>query len=307
MRLCTFVCALVVGGVSLSANAQSTLDYPVGERQAYSVDSGVQTNADDAMVSVFEHTIHVENGSWIRVHFNSVQLSPDSYIRVTSKLDQETQELDMDTLRMWSFSSAYFNGGAVKVELIAAPNSAGDRFVIKEIDRAISAHAIGGGGSCGICGQDDRVPSAENWSCRLFPAGCTASVYNTDSCLVSAGHCIDNGNTIQFNVPNSNANCSTNNPPIADQFPIISVDFVNGGPGNDWSVLVPGTNNLGQLPFERYGEFRPIAGAPVGVGAPVEVFGYGVDQTCTVSQTQRTSDGNITSMISSSSSSNFSS
>ncbi|MHC4430064.1 MAG: trypsin-like serine peptidase, partial [Planctomycetota bacterium] len=150
------------------------------------------------------------------------------------------------------------------------------------------------GGQCGICGADDRVPSNELWSARLLPAGCTASVYNTSSCLVSAGHCISGGMVIQFDVPASNPNCSINHPPVEDQFPITSSDSVNGGVGNDWSVLVSGVNNLGQLPFARYGEMRPIASTPGSFGQTVTLWGYGVDNTCVNSQRQQTSSGTIT-------------
>jgi hypothetical protein len=137
------------------------------------------------------------------------------------------------------------------------------------------------------------VPSNELWSNRLLPSGCTASIYNTSSCAVSAGHCAGGGMVLQFNVPPSNPNCSLNSPPIADQFPVTAFQFTNGGPGNDWLAMTVGTNNLGQKPFQRYGEFRPIKAAPPVVGTPATVWGYGVDDTCTTSQTQQTSDGFI--------------
>ena len=61
--------------------------------------------------------------------------------------------------------------------------------------------------------------------------------------MVSAGHCIGGNMVVQFNVPPSNAGCGTINPPVADQFPITAADFDNNGVGDDWSVLLPGTNN----------------------------------------------------------------
>ena len=291
-----FQCAVALAGAGLagSAGAQSTLDYPVGQREAYRVDSGLQANPGGVAAVVFQEVVHIDSAGWLRLYFGEGELEAGSFIRVTSVLDGETQELDSAGLEMWSFASAYFNGDAVLVQLVAGPNTENNRLQVTEVDRPRVVHMIGGAGHCGICGQDDRVPSDEDWSARLFPAGCTASIYNESSCLVSAGHCIGGNMVVQFRVPNSNGNCSTNNPPVADQFPIIQTDSVNAGVGNDWSVLIPGTNNLNQLPFDRYGALRPIASSPASVGQTGSIFGYGVDTPCVRSQTQQTADGPIT-------------
>ncbi|MFQ5415230.1 MAG: hypothetical protein ACE5E6_12305, partial [Phycisphaerae bacterium] len=106
------------------------------------------------------------------------------------------------------------------------------------------------------------------------------------------------GMVIQFNVPNSNSNCSLNNPPIADQFPVPLSSSINGGPGNDWAVMTTGTNNLGQTPFTRYGVLRPISTTVASPGQTAVVTGYGVDLTCTRSQTQQTSSGPISQVFS---------
>jgi V8-like Glu-specific endopeptidase len=115
--------------------------------------------------------------------------------------------------------------------------------------------------------------------------------------MVTAGHCIDGQSNLvaQFNVPNSNANCGTVNPPVNDQFPVLpGFQFQNVNPGNDWGVYLTGTNGLGQTPFQRYGQFRPLAAAPSGVGAVANFWGYGLDTNCVRSQTQQFSTGPIT-------------
>jgi hypothetical protein len=146
----------------------------------------------------------------------------------------------------------------------------------------------------GCCGpNDDRVSSDQDWAGRLLPAGCTASVYNTDSCAVSAGHCVGGQMLIEFKVPLNNPNCSSAHPPVTEQFPVTAFLFTNGGIANDWSALTVGTNNLGQTPFGRYGEFRPLASTPPQVGQPATVWGYGADDECLLSGTQQTSDGFI--------------
>ena len=293
MRSLKFAVALIVGLLATPALAQQTSDFPVGEMQNYRLDSGVQANPTLEAQTVFEELIVIEEAAWLRVYFARVRLEAGSFIRITSLLDMEVQELDADAMDMWSDSSAYFNGSVLNVELVAGPGTTKNRFVIKEV--AMEATVVHPeGGFCGICGADDRVPSDEDWSCRLFPAGCSASVWNEQSCIVSAGHCMSGGMVIQFRVPDSLGNCNTVNPPIADQFPIIQVIFSNGGVGNDWSAMISGTNNLGQKPYDRYGEFRPIASAPPLPGQALDIWGYGIDNQCVRSQTQQTSGGTVT-------------
>jgi hypothetical protein len=259
--------------------------------EPYRLDSGPIANAA-ASGTVFLDVVQVRGASWLRLYFGDVELARGSFIRITAPHDNEIQELDRRGLALWGNTSAYFNGDTLIVELVAGAGTADNRLVIEQIAR--DAQPVGGSGDCGICGNDDRVSSSEDWASRLLPAGCTASVYNEASCLVSAGHCIGGSMVIHFNVPDSDPDCSINNPPVADQFPILTTDFVNGGVGNDWSVLIPGPNNLGELPFERYGELRPIASSPASIGETATVWGYGVDNTCVRSQTQQTDSGPIT-------------
>ena len=286
------ICAAVAATVS--AQQHETLDHPVGEFRPFDIDSGPLDNEAPAASALFSEDLRIEGAAWIRVYFAETVLAPGSFVRIRSRLDGEVQVLDAHSMAMWGSTSAYFNGDTVTVVLVGGANTRGNRVVIDRVAVGMPAAAAGGNGQCGICGgADNRVPSSENWTARLLPSGCTASVYSEDSCMVSAGHCVGGAMVVQFNVPASNANCSINHPPAADQFPAAAAAFINGGVGNDWSVLETGTNNLGQKPFDRYGDLRPIVAAPVGVGTPVVLTGYGVDQTCTRSQTQQTADGTI--------------
>ncbi|MCH8165158.1 MAG: hypothetical protein IH889_06075 [Planctomycetes bacterium] len=297
MRWFAYLGVLVIGSLATPLLAQSTLDYPVGERQPYHYDSGFRPNRGEVTNVVSEHLVQVDGAAWLRLYFGDVELEPGSFVRITSQLDNEIQELDARGLAMWSNTSAYFNGDAVFIELVAGPKSTRNRLVIEEVAREMAVHPVVQGCAfpCGICGADNRVISNENWSGRLFPVGCSASVWNEQSCLVSAGHCVAGGGAtvVQFNVPASNGDCSTNNPPVADQFPITSFLFQNGGIGDDWSVLTTGTNNLGQTIFGRYGLLRPIASTPPFGGQVVGVWGFGIDNQCTLSQRQQTSTGSV--------------
>ena len=292
MRL--FSAALAACGLiaAIPALAQPTLDHPVGEYRSFRLDSGVLSNASDRSEVVYETRVELKGAAWLRLYFGDVVLEGFSYIRVTSLLDGDAQELDVDLLAMWDHTSAYFNGSAVDVELVAAPHTTRNRLVIERVAYEIGA-ADGDRYVCGICGSDDRTPSSEDWAGRILPTGCSASVWTTDSCLVSAGHCMSSNNVIQFQVPASNSNCSLNHPPAADQFPVQDYLYSNNGIGADWAVMTCGTNSYGQRPYDRYGELRPIAASPTYVGAAISIWGYGVDNECTRSQAQQLSPGTV--------------
>ncbi len=294
MRLQMLSAVVVTATIVVPARAQTTPDLPVGEMQEYAADSGLIANPGPAQAVVFQESVKVAGAGWVRIYFGTVELAPGSFLRVTSLLDGEVQVLDRVSINTWGNTSAYFNGDAVTVELVAAPRTMGNRVQINELGvQTLAVFPVGGAGQCGICNADNRVPSSETWTARLMPSGCTASVWNEESCMVTAGHCVGGNMVVQFNVPNSLPNCVLVNPPVADQFPAMSAGAENGGPGNDWGVLNTGTNSLGEKPYERYGELRPIAGGPATAGAAVSLTGYGADQTCTLNQTQQTSDGTI--------------
>ncbi|UCF34642.1 MAG: hypothetical protein JSV78_04920, partial [Phycisphaerales bacterium] len=282
-----------------SASAQSTLEFPVGEFVPYSMDSRTQGNPTRSDTVAYQESVMVQDAAWVRLYFGLIELEAGSYIRMMSALDGEVQELDASGFAMWNNTSAYFNGDTVLIELVTAPGTTNNRFVMEEV----AVHIVEGGtrgpcaqDDCGICGSDDRTPSNQLWSGRITPVGCSGSVYSVNSCVVSAGHCSDGGwdNIIQFNVPDSDPNCSSNNPPVADQFPITDRIFLNGGVGNDWSVMTTGVNNLGETIFERYGEFRPLSETLAQGGQSAQVWGYGVDNDDpTLSATQQFTDGSI--------------
>ncbi len=277
---------------AMAQQDHSTLDFPVGQHRWIGLSAADLVNTNRGSNVLFDELVRVPNAAWVRLHFGNTRLAHGSFIRVTSLLDGEVQELDAHTLSLWGGTSAYFNGQAVRVELIAQPKTHNSI----SIDTATwePVHENRGDG-CGICGADDRTPSSDNRFGRLMPTGCSATLYNADSCMVTAGHCISSGDVIQFNVPNSNSDCSTNQPPVNDQFPLTSVDGVNGGVGNDYGAVKAGTNGDGQTPYEKYGAYVEIAGSVPSSGT-LTVNGYGVDSECTRSQVQQFCEGPILSV-----------
>ncbi|MCH2137293.1 MAG: hypothetical protein MK101_12075, partial [Phycisphaerales bacterium] len=269
----------------------TTLDFPTGDFQDIDIASGRSINLAAKPKVVWEDILRVEGVAWLRLYFSDVHLENGSFIRVTSLHDGEVQELDSATMAMWDYSTAYFNGNALKVELVAAGFSIDNEFTIDEYAYEIGFADRGDG--CGICGNDDRAPSNDNNFARLFPVGCSATLYNEESCMVTAGHCLgQSGAVVQFNVPDSNSDCSTNNPPVADQFPVTLESGVNGGVGADYGALKIGTNSAGQTPYDRYGTFIPLASSVPGSGT-LSNHGYGVDSQCNRSQIQQTHSGPI--------------
>ncbi|MCH2133385.1 MAG: hypothetical protein MK116_06520 [Phycisphaerales bacterium] len=269
----------------------TTLDFPVGEYQGINIQTGRSINMSPKPKVVWEDVLRVDNVAWLRLYFANVHLEGDSFIRVTSLHDGEVQELNADTVAMWSDTTAYFNGNALKIELVAGSFTIDNEFQITEYAYEIGVADRGDG--CGICGNDDRAPSSDNNFARLFPVGCSATVHNEDSCMVTAGHCLTGGSAVvQFNVPSSNSDCSTNNPPVADQFPVTNESGLNGGVGFDYGALSIGTNSLGERPYDRYNTFIPLATSIPGSGN-MSNHGYGVDSQCDRSQVQQTHSGPI--------------
>jgi hypothetical protein len=282
-----FAASLLYG----AAQAQLTLDRPLAEPAPYHVDSGELANPGGVPRALHEEVVRIDGAAWLRLYFGDVVLEPGSYVRMQSDLDGEVQELDADGLEAWGGTSAYFNGDTVRVTVIAGPGTQHNRLVIDRVGWEAGADSPLGG--CGICGTDDRIPSSETFAARLLPAGCSATVYSAQSCIVSAGHCMGGGMVLQFNVPPSSPSCGLNHPPIEEQFPITQFSSSNGGVGNDWAVMLAGTNNLGQKPFDRYGVFKPIAQTPPAIGQSLTIWGYGVDSQCTQTQVQQTSGGTV--------------
>ncbi|MDP7518906.1 MAG: hypothetical protein QF438_02005, partial [Phycisphaerales bacterium] len=189
---------------------------------------------------------------------------------------------------------AYFNGNAVRVELIAG-GLTNNTMSIETATWELMDSDRGDG--CGICSADDRTPSSDNRFARLMPVGCSATMYSTDSCFVTAGHCLYSADVLEFNVPDSNSNCSVNHPPVVDQFPVIAQAGDNGGVGSDYGGMKAGTNSSGETPYERYGTMAPIASSIPSSGY-LTVNGYGVDSQCVRSQTQQFCDGPMLSLTS---------
>lgn len=288
----------IVPGLGQKAPALegTTLEYPTGQYRDYALFSGRSINTSSKQKVVWQDTIRTSNVAWMRLYLGETYLEEGSFIRVTSLLDGAVQELDADMLAVWGNTTAYFNGDAVKIELVAAPFSVDNEVTVQRYAFE-TGRADRGEGNCGICGPDDRSPSSNNNFARLMPVGCSATLYNEESCMVTAGHCLGQSNSVvQFNVPDSNSDGSTNNPPPGDQFPVLSESGLNVGVGGDYGALRIGTNANGQIPYDVYNTFIPLASS-VPTSGNMSMNGYGIDDgQPNRSQTQQGHSGPILSV-----------
>lgn len=233
---------------------------------------------------LFSEIVGANDAPWIRLYFDrstdlgDPEANERAYIRLTSLKDGAVQTIDAYSLDQWQYSSAFFNGDQVQVELVAEPGAEAARVQVRELmvgevpDPPRS-----------ICGPtDDRVLSFDNRAARLVPVGCTAWMINdANTCFLSAGHCFDGSGlqVIQFNVPLSNPDSSLNHPGPEDQYPMdgASLQWDQTVIGNDWGYFGAFPNGITQLtPFEAEGVRYTLGTPPASAGGEtIRITGYG--------------------------------
>ncbi len=278
MRLLLTLCL----PVALAALARAEDPLP-SIRIPMPMDSGAHSNAGSAPAVVLSFPVVVEGAAWMRLEFAQVELAGNVFdgsgalLRITSLYDAAVQELNAVHVEQWRRTSAYFNGDAVLVEVLAQPGSGASRVVLE----AVTADLAGLPES--ICGAtDDRVLSYDNRAGRLVPVGCTGWVINDcNACMLTAGHCTGtNLQVLQFNVPLSTSTGTIQNPPPQDQYAIDTGNVqTNGGQGvgNDWAYFgVFPNSNTGLTPFQAYGVRYSLAiPPPLNTADPIRVTGFG--------------------------------
>ncbi|MBM90965.1 MAG: hypothetical protein CMJ35_05035 [Phycisphaerae bacterium] len=249
--------------------------------------TGAPSGARDLQVPIWEEVVEVGDAEWVRLRFSDVMLAKsdehvrESYLRITSLQDGHEQYLDAKSLQEWGDSTAYFNGGAVKVEIMASPNATHQVNRVRVTGVQVSAPIVGPRSICGSV--DDRELSYDNRDARLMPIGCTAWLFSDHgSRMLTAAHCGPaGGDVIQFNVPLSSSGGSTQNPPPQDQYPVdnSSVQDSIGGIfiGNDWAYFgVFDNSNTGMSPGQSYGVHHTLATTGVSADSrPIRITGYG--------------------------------
>jgi len=299
MDLVRIFCALAAAGACL-AGASLTVADPAPIKHnivSYSLRSGTMANTATAEREVYSEVINGGDVPWIRLGFGQVRLAPGSRLQVTSLLDGAMQTLDAKAIAQWQYTTAYFNGASVRLSLIAAGNTRDNEV---EVDRLIVGEWTNGTES--QCGPtDDRVASSEPARGRLLDIGCTASIYNSASCFITAGHCLSTPSlvdVVEFNVPPSQANGNIVHPGPEDQYAATTQrQFVDGGIGNDWGLFrVSPNTETGLMPFEAQGASVTLGTSLPDVGTQLRIVGYGVDDGA-ANQTQQENSGPLTQIV----------
>jgi V8-like Glu-specific endopeptidase len=261
-----------------------------------------------------ENPIRIDGAEWLQLRFGAFDLGPEGVLTVSDGKG-ESQTFTQAELAAYGGLTAYFGGDAVTVTLTAGSSAPGvTDTVAATIDEImIGLPAAGGQEDAGgalpaplaellgddiapylppeptpspedgpqteaICGTDDRTRSTHPFSGRIMPIGCTGWLIQ-GGILLTAGHCIGAGTQfVEFNVPASNADGTTNPARTRDQYRVIATSIVRQftGVGNDWAMfrVLPNTETGLTPSAAQGGAFRISNTANP---ANVRITGFGVD------------------------------
>ena len=159
--------------LSLTAIVTDAAGQPVPLDQAnvaVLIDTGLLANNTAEVGSIFRTVVEVPHATWIRLTFEEALLADGTVLRMTSLADGAMQHHTATTLEQWNNTSAYFNGDAVRVELIARPGGAQSRILITNVLIGLPPD----GGIESQCGPlDDRLTHRDGteWLMRAIDAG----------------------------------------------------------------------------------------------------------------------------------------
>jgi len=281
--------------VETVAAEQSSLipqrEVPVSVSSGVVVASAAEIASRDGLdrpqhVVAWSEEVEIPDAGWVRLRFGEVHLAPgtrdarESYLRVTSLADGYEQYLDADALEKWRGTSAYFNGGAVLVELMVSPtaNAGINEVTITSVSASEPTQF-----DRSLCGVDDRVLSSDPREARIMPIGCTGWLFGDQgNSMLTAGHCSmgSGGDVIQFNVPLSSSGGTPLNPPPQDQYPVDPAsiqDTPSPTLGADWAFYgVFDNTDTGLSPLAAQGDsFELATELPPLDGRTIRITGYG--------------------------------
>jgi V8-like Glu-specific endopeptidase len=271
--------ALTFLGAATPATAQMA---PLEEVSvAYDLDSGLVSNRGTDRQVVYSTIVQVPGQAWMRLTFDEIRLGRapiggyPTLLRVTSLLDGGEQRLNARHVQEWRNSTAYFNGDAVLVEIVADAGAEPSRIRMTNL----IANEVQATDS--ICGPlDDRLPSDDPRGCRARPAGCSAWLIDDENnCLLTAGHCTFSLTFVEFNVPFSNSGGGIVNSHPDDQYVIDSTSMrSNGGQGigNDYAYFGTFENaNTGLTAAAAQGAVYALADVAPPANGEIRITGYG--------------------------------
>jgi V8-like Glu-specific endopeptidase len=292
MHLASSTATVLAAALSFATLATAQEEPEQSTRHYVGVDSGLVQNQNPSAAAhglpevIWSTVVTVPTSAWLRLEYTGVLLSGSrdrgtdgSFLRLTSLRDGGQQTQHLRHVEEWSQTSAYFNGDAVLVEIVAQPGTGDNRLTIDFVTAGPSVPSF----PDTICGNtDDRALSTDPRACRNQPTGCTSWMINDcNHCFLTAGHCASGVNVIQFNVPLSTASGAIQHPGPQDQYAVDQTSKqTNGGQGvgNDWAYFgVFANSTTGLTPHQANGgqAYDLLPTPPPVNGQILRVSGYG--------------------------------
>ncbi len=219
---------------------------------------------------VFSTPVHCPGASWVRVKFGPSTLAGDAAaagatIRITGQEDGAVQFLTAESLKRWGFTSAYFNGDRVTVDLIGFPGSGPSRVRIEGAEAGVA-----GAGAGTLCG-DPGEPSGDSAVGRVLPEGRTAFLINDANRMLLSSGAVGAGSVVQFNIPGANPDGSLRHPSPMDQYP-VDAGSVQHAAGWAYFGVFPNANT-GLTPAQVQNSYHRLALAVPAQGEGARVVG----------------------------------
>jgi len=284
---CTLIAVLICAAAAFADDTPLPQPGPMPEvRMELEIDSGWLPAPLRQRGVVYSTVVTDPDAMWLRLSFSDVTLGAaplggqPTVLVTTSLADGASQTMQAHHVEQWRNTSAYFNGHAVLVQVIADPGAAPSRVVIDGVWMGV----LGGPVISSLCSStDQRVLLTDGRLARTMPLGCTSFMIDDPGRnFLTAGHCGNPSDlaTVQFNVPMSLSNGNYQHPGPEHQY---SVDLasVQRSPfnslGNDWTffAVFPNTET-GLRPHVAQGEwFDTMVPPPAAANQNVTVSGYG--------------------------------
>ncbi|MEZ5988159.1 MAG: hypothetical protein R3F30_03375 [Planctomycetota bacterium] len=241
------------------------------------LDSGPVGNNGGGAILAWSQVLRDPTARSLQLHFGpGTRLAQGSMLVLTSLLDGHVQLFEPWSLSAWELRSAFFNGDAVRVDLVVAAGTWNNRVQVTSF-LAEDQQVFGPLSQCGP--TDDRVPSQDPRNARQQPTGCTTWLIAAYAGL-TAGHCTSSASQVmEFNVPLSTTSGSLVHPGPSDQYPYVTgtLQRLASGIGADWSTFVVARNsNTGLYPGEKQGSWYELGKVPTSTtGNSIRITGYG--------------------------------
>lgn len=281
------ICWLIAGSGSVWSSA-------VYRQEALAIDSGwvSNTSTSPGLKVVFEKEIEVPRAISLRLFFSSeTSLSGDdahaTIVRLTSLQDGAQQHLKRSTLKQWGWSSSYFNGSRMRIELLAHPGTAPSRL---RLSSAFAEERPTTPAVCHSCGEAEVALSADKRVGRLVGLAsqetCTAWLFDAEQLaltttrnkgLLAVGHCPAQERVLQFNVPLASSDGIPTHPKPEDQY-MVDTESVQSNGAPDFAYFgVFRNTETGKTPFETQGAFFSLLekGEKVRLGEAIRITGFG--------------------------------